>query len=215
MSAEIPKEEKRQENNGSNATTPQASPVYVNLKLEFAALSSVADYIAILQSSSLFESISIQSAVKTEKSFVPAAVSSPSPVTKNTQSTTVNTDGNIKKMFEDTLTDGSSEGDKLLNELKWTINQQIAKQEYGVTLPDKKIDDGTNKQDVQDDTSALTDADFEDARKKLDVMKMNAEKSSETTAKTPSPADSAASVQKFNVYEVVIEIKLKNSVKSK
>ncbi|CAN7572932.1 hypothetical protein LJR153_004157 [Paenibacillus sp. LjRoot153] len=215
LSAEIPKVEKKVANLDTNSTTTQTAPVIVNLKLEFGALSTVADYILLLQNSSLFESVSVLSAVKTEKSFVSAAVSSPSPNITNTQSTSVNTDENIKKMFEDTLSEGGNEGDKLLNELKWTINQQIAKQKYGLKLPDKKFNDGTNLQDDQDETSALTDADFEDARKTLDEMKVKSEKSTETAAKAPSTVNPTTSAQKFNVYEVVIEITLNNSVKSK
>ncbi|CAH1196618.1 hypothetical protein PAECIP111891_00911 [Paenibacillus allorhizoplanae] len=215
LSAEIPKDENKAQNNGANSAVSQATPIIVSLKLEFAALSSVADYISLLQSSSLFSSISILTAVKTEKTFSPAVASSPSPVTSSTQPTSVQTNENIKKVFEDTLTEGGNEGDKLLNELKWTINQQIAKQEYGLKLPDKKFNEETNTQMDQNDTSALTDADFEDARKTLNEMKMKSEKSTEAEAKTPSTANPAATAQKYNVYEVVIEITLKNPVNSK
>ncbi|KRE59511.1 hypothetical protein [Paenibacillus sp. Soil750] len=215
LSAEIPKNENKEQNNGANSAVSQVTPVIVSLKTEFAALSSVADYISLLQSSSLFNSISILTAVKTEKTFSAVVASSPSPVTSNTQATQLQTDENIKKVFEDTLTEGGNEGDKLLNELKWTINQQIAKREYGLKLPDKKFNDETNTQIDQNDTSALTDADFEDARKTLSEMKMQSEKSTEAEAKTPSTANPAATAQKYNVYEVVIEITLKNPVNSK
>ncbi|MGO4494344.1 hypothetical protein AB4114_00335 [Paenibacillus sp. 2RAB27] len=215
LSAEIPKDENKEQNNGSNSAVSQTTPVLVNLKLEFAALSSVADYISLLQSSSMFNSISILSAVKTEKTFSTAVASSPSPVTTNTQAASGQTVENIKKVFEDTLTEGGNEGDKLLNELKWTMNQQIAKQEYGLKLPDKKFNNETNTQIDQDDTSALTDADFEDARKTLSEMKMKSEKSTEAEAKTPSTANQASTAQKYNVYEVVIEITLRNPVTSK
>jgi cell division protein FtsB len=215
LSAEIPKDEKNVGNNGANPAVTQTTPVIANLKLEFATLSSVADYIALLQSSSLFNSISILSAIKTEKTFSTAVARSPSPVTSNTQAASVQTDEVIKRVFEDTLTEGGSEGDKLLNELKWTMNQQIANQEYGLKLPDKTFNDETNTQSEQDDTSALTDADFEDARKTLSEMKMKSEKSTEVEIKTPTAANPAATAQKYNVYEVVIEITLKNPVKSK
>jgi Tfp pilus assembly protein PilN len=213
LSAEIPKEDKKEDKKGTPAAAPQAAQVIVNLKLEFTSLSSVADYISLLQRSSLFDSVSIQSAVKTEKTFVKTAASSPSPAPTNTQSTTANTAENIKKSFENTITEGGNEGDKLLNELKWTINQQIAKQEYGVTLPDKKFNDGTKTQDAHDETSALTDADFEAARKTLDEMKKKAAAPKETVKL--STANPAASAQKFILYEVTLEITLKNPVESK
>lgn len=218
LSAEMANEEKKEDNNGANPAVPQTEPVIVNLKLEFGALTSVADYILLLQSSSLFDSVSIMSAIKTEKTFSTPIASLPGSNGTNTQSTTVNTEDNINKIFEDTLTDSKNEGDNLLNELKWTINQQIAKQEFGLKLPDKNF--GTKLQDDQydqDETSALTDADYEDARKTLEDMKKKSATSSETGANSPSVENSnpaAASVQKFNVYEVVIEIALKNSVDS-
>ncbi|SDN82854.1 hypothetical protein SAMN04487897_10562 [Paenibacillus sp. yr247] len=79
LSAEIPKDENKEVKNGISAAATQVDLMKVNLKLEFAALSSVADYISLLQRSSLIESVSIQSAVKMEKTFVTAAVNSQYP----------------------------------------------------------------------------------------------------------------------------------------
>lgn len=213
LSAEIPKDEKKVETNGTNPAASQAAPVTMNLKLEFANLSSLADYMVLLQSSSLFHSVSILSAVKTEKTFSTPVASAPSTVITNSQAVSVQKDENVKKGFEDTLVEDGNEGDKLLNELKWTMNQQIAKREFGLTLPNKTFDKDTNSQIAQEDTSALTDEDWEDARKTLSEMKnettVQPEVNMSSIANQPIPA------QKFNVYEVIIAITLNNSIKSK
>jgi hypothetical protein len=125
---------------------------------EFAGISDAAEYMLGLQRNLLVSAIAVKGITRIDKIVNPPSkpsdtkttatkstgtgttnppVGNGMPTPSNPESPAADPIDEMIKLMEQGLVQGKSEGDKLLNQLTWMVNEQLVKEKFGVDIKDE------------------------------------------------------------------------------
>jgi Tfp pilus assembly protein PilN len=201
------------------------------MSMEFSDLATVAEYMTVLQGSSIFQTVGVQSITKVDKK--PASeLDREQQATANTNnqtattldakglqellkpetstSTTITKD-NYLKMLEDSLKVPTSKSDEILNEMDWVITGQASKQQHQIPLPEKSFQSSSPVDELSASfkTNPFSRIELEKAKEEVESLK-------KLQIKDNAPAAAAKTDPKLiPVYQVAFELSLKKLSKPK
>jgi hypothetical protein len=204
LSASIPKDD----GGAASAGASSSSAPVVQLSLEFAGLSQAAEYVLLLQRSDLIQSVAIQSAVKTEKIFTPLVADTSKATNEASKAGGQSnlTVEEIEKQLESKIPEATTEAEELLNQLEWTIKQEMVSQRFGFKLPDKNFT-GTSIDESQL-PGPLTKEDILQAKQELESSLKPEVLGNNTFPDTPDTIEPGS---KLHIYQVSVKIQLKTT----
>lgn len=213
-----PSTQAAQTQGNQSSNLPTAAVSRIKISGEFAELTQIAEYIIRLQRSPLVDNISITNVQRME-----IALASSASATSGTASIIPNSllagsgyaEGDYLRSLESSMKPAESQGDELLNQLRWMVTQQMVGQQFGIQVPDKPITTpGTgSKKSNAVPGSALTEEDFGQARAKVEQFK----KQSPANNNNPSALNNKEEPKLPSVrkYSVTFELTLKKQANEK
>ncbi|NHN30735.1 PilN domain-containing protein [Paenibacillus agricola] len=185
---------------------------------EFGALEQTAEYVLRLQQSPLLENVLIKSIQRVDGEIpIPPAPIEVIPPIPPSSGTTLSPEEEFKRIMETKLTPAESKGDELLNELSWTINQQMVEQQFGIEVPDQSLitpedtsaDVSMSFEEIIQD-SPITLKELNEAKKNLELFKQYKLPEQPVTTLPPvAVAPTVVQTKKYTKFQVQLELTLK------
>lgn len=175
----------------------------ISLSGEFASLDQIANYVELLQSSSLLEEVTVKAFSRVTADKQVNDGSSADSLSEGKPSL----EKEIFNSLEEGLLEPETEGDVLLNRLQWIIDRRIVKQQFGVDVPeiDFAVPESKETESVLPGDSPFTPEEIEQARKSLDKFK----------AWELDDLPSAEGAKTVFYYQVTLDLRLKPPVQEK
>lgn len=148
-------------------TAPAGIPVQIEINVQISGMQPLAEYMIRLHSSPLVKDVSIANMLREEKT--PSAPDAPAAQNEGAARQAPMKLDEFNYSQADSLPEEASEGDAILNELRWLMLQQMAKQQHGIQLPDRGA--STSYSFGEEGNSVITEEDIANARRELEQFK--------------------------------------------
>lgn len=192
---------------------------------EFSSIMEVAEYMTALQRNSLVTGVEVKGITRVQKKLTPAGPakankttlqqkadnsnSMDKPQTPAADKANVPPVEEIVKLMEQGIVPPANEGDKLLNQLTWMVNEQLVKEKYGIDIKDAAALEELKKKYSAKEAVTPANADRPDRGKPASTTGAAVVASPAVTPKAADPANEIA------VYQVSMNIALKPLTQAK
>jgi hypothetical protein len=193
----------------------------MSLDMEFSDLNQIANYVALLQKSSIFNEVSVISIQKVEKKLTtdkkdnkdkslsstadPTSILNANPLNPQQPTEKTLTKEEYVQSLEKQTKEPTTKSDELLSELNWIINQQASRQQLNLELPEKNILPPSNN-NVLPKSNPFSKEEIDSAQKTLNELKKTKRVVKD---QKQSVVEELAKVPDVILYQVSFDLRLK------